>query len=249
MYTYRYCSIEPGEKEVRNPLIVSAFRRIGFSEHAGWGLRDVFRSWRDLGYLPPEITNDKSNKTFELILKQEILLSEDQIAFQKTIGVHLSQDEAAVFAYACKKLTGIHLTDIRSVINEPVSTCVKVANQLVNQVLLVRISENSFDLAPVMKQRFIDKAHDKAHDEAHDKLNETEMKILQACKTAMSTPELLKILGYKSRTGNYKNALTSLLEAELIEMTIPESPRSKSQKYIISAKGIDLMKQWENMSD
>ena len=29
----------PGEKEVRNPRIVLAFRRIGLSEHAGWGLR------------------------------------------------------------------------------------------------------------------------------------------------------------------------------------------------------------------
>ena len=29
--------IEPGEKEVRNPRIVTAFRRIGLSENAGWG--------------------------------------------------------------------------------------------------------------------------------------------------------------------------------------------------------------------
>ncbi len=36
--------LEPGEKETRNPLIVSSFRRIGFSENAGWGLRDVFNN-------------------------------------------------------------------------------------------------------------------------------------------------------------------------------------------------------------
>ena len=29
--------LEPGEKEVRNPRIVTAFRRIGLSENAGWG--------------------------------------------------------------------------------------------------------------------------------------------------------------------------------------------------------------------
>ena len=51
--------LEPGEKEVRNPLIVTAFRRIGFSENAGWGLSDVFKNWRDLGYFPPKIINDK----------------------------------------------------------------------------------------------------------------------------------------------------------------------------------------------
>ena len=232
--------LEPGEKEVRNPLIVTAFRRIGFSENAGWGLRDVFTTWRNLGHMPPELTNNKAKKAFELILKQEKLLSEDQIAFQKTIGVHLSHDEAAVFAYACKKLSTFHVYDIKTVINKPVSTCVEVANQLVNQELLVQISENSFDLDPLMKQRF----HDEAHDEAHDELNETEVKIIQACKTAMSTPELLKVLGYTSRTGNYKNALANLLEAKLIEMTIPESPRSRSQKYITSEKGIELLKEY-----
>ncbi|NQU64736.1 MAG: putative DNA binding domain-containing protein, partial [SAR324 cluster bacterium] len=43
--------LEPGEKETRNPLIVTAFRRLGFSENAGWGLRDVFSSWRGLGHV------------------------------------------------------------------------------------------------------------------------------------------------------------------------------------------------------
>lgn len=84
-----------------------------------------------------------------------------------------------------------------------------------------------------------------AHDEAHDELTETEIKIIQACKEEMSTTQLLEILGYTSRTGNFKNALARLIEVELIQMTIPEKPRSKSQKYIISEKWIELLKEWE----
>ena len=73
--------LEPGEKEVRNPRIVTAFRRIGLSENAGWGLRDVFRNWQQLGYIPPYIKNDKSRKAFGLVLNKEELLSERQISF------------------------------------------------------------------------------------------------------------------------------------------------------------------------
>jgi len=237
--------LESGEKETRNPLIVTAFRRIGFSENAGWGLRDVFKSWRGLGHVPPEINNDKSKKSFELILKQEALLSDDQVKFQKILGVHLSEDEAAVFAFACKKLKPFFLNDVRTVINKPISTSIKVADQLVNQVLLVKLTENTFELAPVMKKKFYDQAHDQAQDEAHDQaqdgLNDTEFKILESCKTAKSTQELLKILGYTSRTGNYKTALNNLLKSKLISMTIPDNPRSKNQKYMISKRGIRLL--------
>lgn len=241
--------LEPGEKETRNPLIVTAFRRIGFSENAGWGLHDVFSSWRGLGHVPPEITNDKSGMAFELILKQEVLLSDDQVKFQKSVGVHLSEDEAAVFAFACKKQTPFSISDIKYVINKPSTTCISVANHLVSQVLLVKLTDQTFELAPVMKQRFLAEAHEEAHvdageahEEAHVELNETELKILRSCREPKSSPELLEILGYKSRTGNYKLALTSLLNSGLIEMTIPESPRSKAQKYLLSERGSRVLK-------
>lgn len=60
--------LQPGEREVRNPRIVTAFRRIGLSEHAGWGLKDVFENWRQLGNDDPVILNDKTRKTFTITL-------------------------------------------------------------------------------------------------------------------------------------------------------------------------------------
>ena len=70
--------VEPGKKDVRNPRLVLAFRRIGLSENAGRGLRDVFRCWRELGHVQPMIANDKGHKSFEVVLKQEVLLSPNQ---------------------------------------------------------------------------------------------------------------------------------------------------------------------------
>ena len=69
--------LEPGEREVRNPRIVAALRRIGLSEQAGTGIRAIFGNWRRLGRVPPIIDNDKARKAFQLTLLKEEILSED----------------------------------------------------------------------------------------------------------------------------------------------------------------------------
>jgi ATP-dependent DNA helicase RecG len=90
------------------------------------------------------------------------------------------------------------------------------------------------------------KAHDEAYDEAYDKahdLSDTERQILIACtEAAQSTPELLNKLGYKSRTGNFKKALSHLVdELAALERTLPDAVRSKNQKYRLISKGRKLL--------
>ncbi len=47
--------------------------------------------------------------------------------------------------------------------------------------------------------------------EAHD-LSKTEKQILEACQDSpLTSSQLLDVLGYKSRTGNFKKILSSLL--------------------------------------
>ena len=86
-----------------------------------------------------------------------------------------------------------------------------------------------------------DVAHDAAHDTAHD-LTSVERGMLAACAHApRSTPELLQKLGHQSRTRSFKNALTRLLTRGLLEMTIPQKPRSKNQRYRITEEGLLLI--------
>ena len=84
------------------------------------------------------------------------------------------------------------------------------------------------------------------HDEAHDLL-ETERSILKACQgTPQSAQELLDILGYKTRTGNFKKAMNRLLdELELLEKTLPQATRSKNQKYRLTTKGRQVLENIE----
>lgn len=90
--------LEPGDREVRNPRIVGAFRRIGLSEQAGTGMRAIFRNWRQLGLVPPVVDNDRTGKAFRVTLLKEELLSEEELLFQASLGVRLNEAEASTFA-------------------------------------------------------------------------------------------------------------------------------------------------------
>jgi ATP-dependent DNA helicase RecG len=105
--------LDPGAKDVRNPSIVNAFRRIGLSDQAGTGFRAICKNWNQLGNVPPDLQNDKTEKTFRLLLSWEPLITERQKIFQSTLGVHLTPFEAEAFAYACRK-GEITVTDVRA---------------------------------------------------------------------------------------------------------------------------------------
>ena len=85
-------------------------------------------------------------------------------------------------------------------------------------------------------------AHDGAQDKAHEPISEIESRIIEICsESPKSTPELLQALGYKNRTGNFKRAVSHLLEMDLLEMTIPTKPRSKKQKYRLTENGQEML--------
>ena len=74
--------------------------------------------------------------------------------------------------------------------------------------------------------------------EAPVELSETEEKILRELeREARGRKDLLVLLGYSQRTGNYKAAIGRLSSLNLIEMTIPDKPNSRLQKYRLTEKG------------
>ncbi len=79
--------LEPGEKEVRNPQIVATFRRLGFCEQAGTGIRMMLNQWQALGHFEPEYDNYLSHKTFDAHLP----LAKDQATPQVGEQVRESQ--------------------------------------------------------------------------------------------------------------------------------------------------------------
>jgi predicted HTH transcriptional regulator len=74
--------------------------------------------------------------------------------------------------------------------------------------------------------------------EAQVELPGTDVALLKTCQQKPRTAqELLLAAGYAKRTGNFKRSMDRLLSTGFLEMTIPEKPKSRLQKYRITAKG------------
>jgi len=134
--------LEPVEKSVRNPRIVSTFRRIGLSDQAGTGFRTMYRACDKLGWVPPIVENDKGRKTFGLHLPKEKLLSEEQLLFQANLGAHLSEHEAKAFAVLCQK-GELRVRDVRAVTGLSAAESQIVIDRLIVEVLVVPKTEGN----------------------------------------------------------------------------------------------------------
>lgn len=62
----------------------------------------------------------------------------------------------------------------------------------------------------------------------------------------MSRQELMNILSLKHIPTFRENYLTPALEGGLIEMTLPNTPKSVKQKYRLTDKGVEIRKKIEN---
>ena len=253
--------LEPGEREVRNPRIVLAFRRIGLSEHAGWGLRDVFRNWQQLGNVPPRIRNDRRRKSFELTLKKEALLSEGQLAFQRGLGIRLMEEEARTFAFACRE-QGVRLWQIKAItgLSGPESTA--VAGQLVEQSLLERVGPGRYVVAGHLRDRLA--ASDQVSDQVGARagnlvsdhvdalrpdlvagqdarpLTAHQRRIIDACDVPRSLADLMGLVGVTHRTFFRRNHLQPLLDADIVRMTKPDKQNAANQGYVLTEAGVAL---------
>jgi predicted HTH transcriptional regulator len=65
-------------------------------------------------------------------------------------------------------------------------------------------------------------------------------KLLQLCIIPKTRSEILDSVGYKNHTDNYKKYIEPLIQEHLIELTIPEYPRSSKQKYRTTLDGENL---------
>ncbi len=109
-----------------------------------------------------------------------------------------------------------------------------------------RLEYGSFILTVWRKKPELDTSQP-TQSKAHEHLNNVEHRIVSACSNVPKTaPELLNILGYKTRTGNFKKAIKRILYLGYLEMSAPEKARSKKQQYHLTKKGENYLKRKEN---
>ena len=78
---------------------------------------------------------------------------------------------------------------------------------------------------------------------AQEKFLSWQIEIMKACRAVeRSGRELLDAVGYSSRTGNFKKGMQQLLDEKLIEMTHPDQPNSRNQRYRLTPAGKRALK-------
>ncbi len=257
--------LDPTEKEVRNPAIVAAFRRIGLSEQAGTGMRAICRSWSRLGRVPPVIDSDKAKKSFELCLLREELLTEEQLLFHAQLGVRLDEPEAQLFAFACREGSA-SLTDAKAVSGGTGPEARKVLETLVVQGLLQPLKEGVlYGLAEHLKGRLDatkpdqlkgDQVAGRSGDLVTDQvvappqnlvtnrvirtLTEHQRQIIDACDVPRSLADLMGRVGVTHRTFFRRKHLKPLLEAGIVSLTNPDNPSAANQRYVLTEAGVGL---------
>ncbi|MFH1985515.1 MAG: RNA-binding domain-containing protein [Pseudomonadota bacterium] len=255
--------LDTGTKAVRNQNIVNAFRRIGLSDQAGTGIRAIYKNWNALGNVPPEMDNNRAEKTFELILKREPLFTERQRTLQATLGVHLSEAEAEAFAYACK-MGRLSVTDVRSLTTSTAAEATAILDRLVLQVLLKAVDSEAgiYELQDQFKTTQACLPSEQVEANAGHlpteqvgkkgkslpsgqvrpltELAARQWDILALCDMPRSLKELLELAGIKSRNYFVSKYLQPMLDARLIRMTNPESRTAPNQRYVLTKTGLEL---------
>ena len=258
--------LEPGEKEVRNPRIVNAFRRIGLSEQAGTGIRAIFGNWRRLGHVPPIIENNRLRNAFQLTLLKEELLSEEQLLFQASLGVHLNEAEAKAFALVCRE-GRVRPRDVRTVTGLTGAEAQAVLERLQVQALVSPLEgavPPVYDLAEHLRDRRggIGEGGDQGDDEPPDSvtdqvvpkmarlvtdqvpalrsLDETAWRIMMFCDLPRSLADIMGEMGLTHRTFFRRTHLGPLLSGGVLRMTRPDQPNHPDQAYVLTEAGAAL---------
>jgi len=73
-------------------------------------------------------------------------------------------------------------------------------------------------------------------------LSRHQVEILEKCQEERALLELIAVVGRSDRTKFRRQVLNPLIDAGLIEMTIPDKPRSSKQRYRITPAGLAVLR-------
>ena len=109
-------------------------------------------------------------------------------------------------------------------------------NELKSRYLLVGLHEEPKSLAPLEKEQ----VGEQVREQVNMKVPKGVARLLKVLKGEMSVLDMMVALKLGGRRNFLEKYLTPSIELGLVEMTQPNSPRSPTQKYRLTAKGKKL---------
>ncbi|KAA5547754.1 hypothetical protein [Adhaeribacter rhizoryzae] len=76
-------------------------------------------------------------------------------------------------------------------------------------------------------------------------VEDVKMEILKFCITARNKEEILKFINVEVKPYHVRKYITRLVSDRFLQFTVGNNPRSNTQQYIISRKGLAYLKSLE----
>ena len=115
------------------------------------------------------------------------------------------------------------------------------SHELLNRYLHISLATPESELVPSAGEQVREHVGEQARTEAIRQLAEKPskfvQKLLRVMKDEMTVLEMMAALKLGGRRNFLERYLTPAIEAGLVEMTQPDSPRSPTQRYRLTAKG------------
>ena len=227
------------------------------------------RFFRDrTGHVPPVIEDDKAKKTFGRVLLREELFSREQRLLQAQLGVKLSEPQARLFAFACRR-RGASLADAKAVTGHSGPEARKVLDALAVQGLLEPSGDTGrYGLTEHIKgnldaaqlgQSTSDQVREGAEGLVSDQpgrpdahlvttaltnLTDDQRAIITLCEVPRKQADLMRETGLSHRTFFRRKRLDPLLRAGLMRMTRPDEPNHPDQAYVVTEAGLAFLHEW-----
>ncbi len=245
-----------------NPDIANAFFRAGMIEAWGRGIEKVIRACEEAGNAPPRLRYEAIGLMVEFELKDQVgtkpaprrhqdgtktALSRHQVGTKSALSRH----QAEILKNAGRERT---LSELMEAVGRSDRT--KFRNQVLNPLLEAGLMEMTIPDKPSSpNQRYRTTAAGMAafelkgqagtkpgpsRDQVGTKsaLSRHQVEILKNAVPERTLSELMEAVGRSDRTKFRNQVLNPLLEAGLMEMTIPDKPRSPNQRYRTTAAGM-----------
>lgn len=243
---------EGGISECRNKSLQLMFQMIGLGEKVGSGIDKIIKGWKSQNWRPPGIREQFQPDRVKLILPMVSLIpDQSSVKLHQLFGDkwhHLPSGERLALAIADTEgdVTNVRLREVTA--NHP-ADLTKMLQGLVRRGFLVsdgkrRWSRYKLPSASIKSNNINEIESGPSRHQVGTKsgLSQDQVKIIQSCSEAKSLLELMNSCGRKNRTKFRNQFLKPLLSMGLIEMTIPDKPKSRLQKYRLTSAGVEAMR-------
>lgn len=224
-----------GHSDCRNRTLQKIFQYIGMGEQAGSGFPKMLRAWIEQHWQFPYLEENTNLETTTLFMPTISLFPKEiQEELENRFGkeyINLDKDArlALILATVDGEVSNIRLSDIGAI--HPADTS-KILKKLVDKNLLVSEGIGRGTKYYINKE-FKKEEKIKITPEATPEV----VKLLEVLDGEMSTIELMQIIGLKDEKHFRNNYRKIALNDGLIELTIPDKPRSPNQKYRLTKIG------------